>query len=149
MTNPASTSLNTPCSGSTGKPGARILVVEDHAETQRLVASILRSAGYDVEISSNGQEALQKCFASIHDEKPFSLILMDMQMPVMDGFAATRELRRLGHRCPIVALTGLDAERDREACLAAGCNSYIAKPVHRRTVLDTIARLMNAPPIPD
>lgn len=104
-----------------------ILVVEDNAVNQMVMKKILESLGWTYCIANNGVEALERAA-----EKPFALILMDCQMPVMDGFEATRELRAgdSPNRCtPIVAVTANATDQDRETCIACGMNDYLKKPV--------------------
>ena len=112
-----------------------MLLVEDGIDNQLLIASILRKAVMTVEVAENGQVGLDKALAVDAD---FDLILIDMQMPVMDGYTATRVLRRSGYARPIVALTAHAMNQDREKCLAAGCSAYTTKPIRRRELLQLI-----------
>ncbi len=113
--------------------GVRILVAEDSPDTQRLILSILHRTGADVEIVENGRLAVNKA-----TETSFDLILMDIQMPEMDGYQATRMLCEQGVSVPIVALTAHAMRGDREKCLAAGCVDYVTKPIHIRQLIGTI-----------
>ena len=111
----------------------RILLVEDGADNQRLLRMQLSSAGASVVSAMNGQIAID-----LATTQPFDLILMDMQMPVMDGYSATIELRRRGMTIPIIALTAYAMAEDRAKCLAAGCNDYLSKPIAEETLLTTV-----------
>jgi CheY-like chemotaxis protein/signal transduction histidine kinase len=104
---------------------ARILLVEDNAINRMLSQRFLKNLNTEIEMVEDGREALNIC-----NHKKFDLIFMDCQMPVMDGFQATRQIRRspLNQTTPIIALTGLDSENERQACLQAGMNDFITKP---------------------
>ncbi|HGY1083348.1 TPA: response regulator, partial [Aeromonas salmonicida] len=107
--------------------GLRILLAEDNELNQQVAMELLRAVGADVSIAGNGAIALQMAA-----QQPYDLILMDMQMPVMDGLAATRQLRQQesdGHQIPILAMTANVMAGDRERCLAAGMDDHIAKPI--------------------
>jgi CheY-like chemotaxis protein len=117
---------------------ARVLVVEDGIDNQRLVAAILRKAGAVVETAENGRIGMNKALAAARCGSPFDVILMDMQMPEMDGYEATSQLRASGYRWPIIALTAHAIEGDRSKCLQAGCDDYATKPIDRNRLLQTI-----------
>ena len=128
----------------------RILLVEDGLDNQRLLALILRKAGAKVTIVNNGKEALEKvtaeqrqCEVGGAQTAPFDVILMDMQMPEMDGYEATWRLREMGYTAPIIALTAHAMNDDREKCLGAGCNEYLTKPIDRDALFSAIARYMS------
>jgi len=118
-----------------------VLVVDD-SEVNRLVAAgLLKSLGYQVETAENGQLALERMA-----EHHYDLVLMDMQMPVMDGIAATKAIRARGDETPIVGLTANAFETDRAACLAAGMNDHLPKPVTREKLAQILtARLAVRP----
>jgi CheY-like chemotaxis protein len=118
----------------------RVLVVEDNLVNQKVVTTILRKQGLAVEVANNGREALDSLNQFDSRGEPFSLVLMDVQMPVMNGFEATRLIRqdpRWG-RLPVLAMTACAMIGDREKCLAAGMSDYISKPVHSDHLVRTV-----------
>jgi CheY-like chemotaxis protein len=117
----------------------RVLLVEDGPDNQLLISHIVRKAGAEVAIVSNGIEALEAVDRSLGESRPFDIILMDMQMPRMDGYTATARLRAQGWSRPVIALTAHAMEGDRQKCLSAGCDEYLAKPVNRALLLRVIA----------
>ncbi len=118
----------------------RILLAEDMEAVQTLVRMNLERLGLEVEFAENGQIAIEKASTSTTEGRPYDLILMDIQMPEMDGFDATRRLRQDGWRGPIIALTAHAMTGDREKCLEAGCDDYISKPMTGAELFSTIAR---------
>ena len=122
--------------------GERILLAEDSADNQRIISLILSKAGYHVTVADDGQIAYERAMAALNEGSPFDLILMDMQMPVMDGYETTRRLRSDGYNHPILALTAHATIGDREKCLAVGCNYYITKPINRNELLLVAANCM-------
>jgi signal transduction histidine kinase/CheY-like chemotaxis protein/HPt (histidine-containing phosphotransfer) domain-containing protein len=118
-------------------PPIRVLLVDDGETNRDLVSLVLREAGATVVCAENGQVGLERA-----REDAFDLILMDMQMPVMDGYTATRTLRSLGFRIPILALTAHAMRGDQEKCLAAGCSGYLSKPVQIDQMIETIRAAM-------
>jgi CheY-like chemotaxis protein len=127
---PASNWENIPLHG-------RILLAEDGPDNQRLLSMHLRVCGAEVVIAEDGQIALD-----LAEKSPFDLILMDMQMPVMDGYTATAELRRRGLSTPIVALTANAMAEDRNKCMASGCTDYLSKPIDREILLQTVSKYL-------
>ena len=91
-------------------------------------------------VAENGQIAVDLALAAQQAGQPFDVILMDMQMPVMDGYEATRKLRSAGYQQPIIALTAHAMTEDRQKCLDAGCDDYMAKPVERESLLTLVAK---------
>ena len=113
--------------------GKKILVVEDNEDTREILLYRLQSMGdYQVMLASNGREALEMATKSRPD-----LVIMDLKMPVMDGWEATKALRQTpwGKDLPVIALTAQAMERDEEKALSAGCSDYIAKPIMDYAVL--------------
>lgn len=119
--------------------GVRVLLVEDGLDNQKLIGRILGKAGCEVALADNGQLGVERATAA---GALFDVVLMDLQMPVMDGISATRELRRRGVRTPIVALTANAMVSDREQCLAAGCDEFLTKPIDRKRLLQTLQSLV-------
>jgi len=124
----------------------RILLAEDGLDNQRLICRYLRMAGAEVEVVEDGQQVLEEVLAprpgcnptSDEPKKPYDVILMDMQMPVLDGYETTRRLRAEGYTGPIIALTANAMSDDRRKCLDAGCDAYLAKPIVRDALLAAV-----------
>lgn len=114
-----------------------ILLAEDSEEIQMYISRLLRKAGITVTTASNGQEALDHAL-----EKPFDLILMDMQMPIMDGLTATKMLREKGFSIPIVALSADTGESNVEKSLSSGCNEHLEKPIDRIKFYSLLTRFL-------
>ncbi|QQE64936.1 hypothetical protein GFS31_16200 [Leptolyngbya sp. BL0902] len=117
----------------------RILLAEDNPANVATLSSYLRHRGFQLVVASNGQEAVDRCAT-----ETFDLILMDIQMPILDGLAAIRQLRAIPATAtvPIVALTALAMAHDRENCIAAGANDYLTKPVRLKSLVDVMQRLL-------
>jgi two-component system, sensor histidine kinase and response regulator len=126
--------------------GLRVLLVEDNAVNQTVATGLLRKMGHSVVTADDGREALD-----ILAEGVFDLVLMDVQMPVMDGLSATRRIRedekRTQSRIPIIALTAHAMKGDRERCLAAGMDGYVSKPIDQRALSEAIASAVQASPV--
>jgi two-component system, sensor histidine kinase and response regulator len=124
--------------------GLRVLVVEDNELNQQVALEMLLDAGFTVDMADNGLLALEKVERSHQKRAPYSIVLMDMQMPVMDGLTATRTLRadaRNAH-LPIVAMTANAMQADRDACTAAGMNGFIIKPIEPEHLWRTLSELL-------
>jgi len=117
----------------------RVLLVEDGPDNQRLISAFLRKAGAKVALAENGRDAVDMALAAAADGIPFDVILMDMQMPIMDGLTATRILRARGYTGPIVALTAHAFKAELDRCLAAGCDHYLTKPISRDKLIREVA----------
>jgi CheY-like chemotaxis protein len=115
-----------------------VLVAEDNMVNQMVAMGFLEELGYDAHLAADGREALLLMEKGVYDA-----VLMDCHMPEMDGFQATRELRRRepsGRRTPVIAMTAGVLDEDRERCLAAGMDDFVAKPVDLEDLRSTLAR---------
>ncbi len=125
-------------------PGLRVLLAEDNAVNQRLAVKVMEKRGHKVVVANNGREALAEL-----DAQPFDLVLMDVQMPEMDGFETTAAIRErekaTGAHLPIIAMTAHAMKGDRERCLAAGMDDYVAKPLNAQKLFDAITALVPRP----
>ncbi len=124
--------------------GLHILLVEDSVDNQRLIAFHLRRSGAQVAFAENGQVAIDTLREMNRSKTRPDIILMDMQMPVMDGYRATETLRHMGCTIPIIALTAHAMTGQREKCLHSGCDEYITKPIQPQTLTKTILALTEA-----
>jgi len=120
--------------------GVRVLLAEDGIDNQRLIAHMLRKAGALVTIVDNGQSAAEEAVQALDGKRMYDVILMDMQMPIMDGYEAASRLRQQGYPGAIVALTAHAMASDREKCINAGCNDYTTKPIDRIRLLQIIRK---------
>jgi CheY-like chemotaxis protein len=121
--------------------GLRLLLVEDNFLNQQVACELLQAEGATVAVANDGAEGL----ARVTGADVFDAILMDMQMPVMDGYEATRRLRAQGYtRLPILALTAHVLESERAECRAAGIDDFIAKPIEFEELIGTVARYCRA-----
>jgi PAS domain S-box-containing protein len=118
----------------------RVLLAEDGLDNQELFRVILERAGARLVIVKDGIEAVDAVLKARDAGEPFDLVLMDMQMPLLDGYAATARLRKDGWKGPVVAFTAHAMRGDRERCIAAGCDDVITKPVSRERLLTEVAR---------
>ncbi len=117
----------------------RILIVDDANDNRILMDHFLRGVGAKTDFAGDGQEAIDKA-----NSKDFQVVLMDIQMPVLDGYSAAMELRRQGYKKPIIALTAHALKEDRERSLKAGCDDHITKPIDRAQLLKLISHYTNA-----
>jgi len=113
----------------------RVLLAEDNRDNQRVLGLMLRRAGLDVAVAENGREAVELALGG-----EFLAVLMDMQMPELDGYGAASLLRQRGYGRPIIALTAHAMQGDRQKCLRAGCTDYLTKPVNHGQLLETLAK---------
>jgi len=114
--------------------GVKILLAEDSIDNQELLRTVLGNVGAEVVVVENGRLAVERA-----EMGSFDVVLMDMNMPEMDGHEATRRLRDRGYQGPILALTANAMSGDSEHCLAAGCNTHLAKPIDRKQLIETVA----------
>ena len=124
---------NTSPSTAKSLQGVRILLAEDGFDNQQLIGLMLRNAGAEVEIAEDGCQAVEKAQSGL-----FDLILMDINMPAMDGYEATRMLRSLGYERPILALTANAMTEDAARCLQAGCNDHLTKPIDQLRLIRAV-----------
>jgi CheY-like chemotaxis protein len=134
-------------------PAGRILLAEDNEAIRRFLALRLHRAGVEVAAACNGQEAVDQAEAALEAGRPFDWILMDLQMPVLDGYEATRQLRSRGYRAPIIALTAYATAENREECLRFGCDDHLSKPLDWDRLIDVLtahrpSRVTERPPSP-
>jgi len=117
--------------------GLKLLVVEDNRNNQQVARELLAWRGAEVDIAEDGRQGLERV---LHDPSAYDLVLMDVQMPGIDGYTATREIRAAGIQLPIVAMTANAMAGDREACLAAGMDDHVGKPFDLDELVETIRR---------
>ena len=118
----------------------RVLVVEDMVVNQVIIATLLRDAGAKVELADNGAVGVRKIMQDMDNGLVFDVVLMDMQMPVMDGYEATAYLRKYEYTRPIIAVTARALTGDMEKTLEAGCDDYIAKPIDNQQLIEMIKK---------
>lgn len=117
--------------------GARILVVDDSPDNQTIIRLFLTAVGAEVSLANNGLEAVEKMTGTAHD-----VVLMDIQMPLMDGYQALKIVNQNGYRGPILALTAHALKEEKDRCLAAGFTDYMSKPINRGLLIERLAQLL-------
>ena len=122
--------------------GMKVLIAEDNEINQQIAVELLESQGIRVTVANNGREAVMQAVEAQAD--PYDIILLDLQMPEMDGFEAARALRQAGIAAPIIALTARAMEGERNLCLAAGMNDHVAKPIDPHTLFTALANWKNS-----
>jgi two-component system CheB/CheR fusion protein len=122
---------------------ARILLAEDNQANQKLISLRLSQAGADVVTVGNGKEALESTSEAAIEGNPFDAVIMDMQMPVLDGYEAVRQLRDRGFKKPILAVTAYATPGDRDECIGLGCDDFISKPIQWDRFMAKLARLLS------
>lgn len=120
-----------------------VLIVDDMTESRRLLKQYLKGTPYTLLFAKNGIEAI----AAVRKEKSISLILMDMEMPVMDGYTAARTICSMmgGNKIPVIAMTAHEGEHEVQQCLRAGCTGYLHKPVTRQSIMKALADNLQGP----
>lgn len=118
-------------------PGLKILIAEDDTASAKLLSIAVKIFGGDIIIVNTGYEAVETC----RNNKDIDLVLMDIKMPDMDGYEATRQIRQFNKDLIIIAQTAYSLFGDREKAVAAGCNDYISKPIDKRSLIDLINKL--------
>lgn len=126
---------------------ARVLVVEDNLINQKVISIILQRAGYQVGLANTGIEALQKLDENEQTDEPFNIVLMDIQMPQMNGLDATIAIRakeaNTTQHIPIIAITASAISGAREECIHAGMDTFLTKPVQADKLIETVQRLLD------
>lgn len=118
----------------------KILIVEDDLITYKLLSIVLKNTGVQIFHAENGQQAITCC----REEKDFDLILMDIQLPVMDGYTATREIKTICPRVPVIAQTAYALESEEYKCRKAGCSGYLAKPFRKQDLFALLDKYLSA-----
>lgn len=127
-------------SGSGKLEGIKILLADDSPDNRLLISRMLKRSGAQVDVAENGDAAVKKALRERYD-----LVLMDLQMPLLDGFGATEELRRRGFTKPIIALTAHAMREEREKCFRVGCDDHLTKPINCKQLISVISRFGNQP----
>ena len=119
--------------------GRKVLVIDDSEDNRFLIEHVLSRQGMTVSLANNGVEGTEQAL-----QNDFDIIVMDIQMPVMDGYTATQRIRANGFRKPIIALTAHAMKGDRMKCLEAGCDSYLTKPIRVNTLIQTMLEMLQS-----
>jgi signal transduction histidine kinase/DNA-binding NarL/FixJ family response regulator len=138
-----------PQAGSIARISGRILLAEDGSDNRNLLSCYLQSAGGEVTPAENGRIACELELSARQADKPFDLVVLDMQMPELDGYGAASKMRASGFKGPIVALTAHAMADDREKCIRSGCSDYLSKPVDRGRLIQVVAQNMGLTQAPD
>jgi CheY-like chemotaxis protein len=120
--------------------GKKILIVEDDLITYKLFTIVLRNTGVQIFHAEDGQQAITYC----REEQDFDLILMDIQLPVMDGYTATREIKTICPWVPVIAQTAYALESEEYRCRKAGCSEYLAKPFRKEDLFALLDKYLSA-----
>jgi CheY-like chemotaxis protein len=122
------------------KLDCRVLLAEDGPDNRRLISYVLERAGAKVSTVDDGEAAVRETLAARHAGRPFDVVLLDIQMPLVDGYQAAGRLRAAGYRGTIIALTAHAMRGDRDRCLEAGCDDYSTKPIDRHALVRLVAK---------
>jgi two-component system, chemotaxis family, CheB/CheR fusion protein len=120
----------------------RILVADDRRDVWKVTKFFLERCGAEVAVAEDGRQAVDAVRKAAERSEPFDLVLLDMQMPVMNGFEAIRELRQAGYSLPVIALTADAMKGERQKCIAAGCDDYLTKPIDAAVLTQTVAKYL-------
>lgn len=118
----------------------KILIAEDEEYNYALVKLFFEKEGVDVIRAHDGREAIEL----FRNDKDIDLVLMDIKMPVMNGLDATREIKKIDRKMPVIAVTAYALREDRAMCLKAGCDEIIIKPINRQSLIDTVLNMMKS-----
>lgn len=121
---------------------ANVLLAEDDRDNRIIISTWLRRMGATVDVAENGRVAVETALAALTEEAPYDLVLMDMQMPELDGYGATFQLRSCGYRGLVVAFTAHAMDRDRAQCLQLGCDDYLSKPIDRVRLREVVEKAL-------
>lgn len=123
---------------------ANVLLAEDDRDNRIIISTWLRRMGAHVDIAENGRVAVESALAALSEDAPYDLVLMDMQMPELDGYGATFQLRSCGYRGLVVAFTAHAMDRDEAVCLSLGCDDYLSKPIDRTRLRAVVEKSLAA-----